>query len=423
MWLNERRGTSKVRSGVWRALLGLSVTTALLLAGQAPAADAAYFNEKIWYATLGPANTLTDCGDDYKANRAILVTEDEVGFAAAREVGTDEGIHFFADEWRRKPGEVQDQIATLKAKVKTLKGDIYNLPGQEYCLWMKQTYSVPNINNAVPVALRAVVSHYAGIGVVNGEVIVTPRSDRVSVLSRALKNGKPAVTIQVTDPVTGATYEYTSQYPEIQRPVDNGPAPAYAFTKVYAPIVSGTAKVGKTLTATLGKGKDWKPWPDSFTYQWYRNGVAISGATKVLHAADIKNLATAKVTYRLVAADKGKRITVKVTGAATGMAATTRTSGTTSTVKAGTLAKGTVGISGTRRVGKTLTATTSRWSSGVTYRYQWYRDGRKIAAATARTYTLTPADKGKRLKVKVVAGKAGYTTTSRTSKETGRIKA
>jgi hypothetical protein len=73
-----------------------------------------------------------------------------------------------------------------------------------------------------------------------------------------------------------------------------------AITKHPRPSIAGTAKVGHTLTAIAHK------WTPSVThrYQWYRNGVAISGA-------DAKR-------YTLTSSDKGKKITVKVYGSRVG---------------------------------------------------------------------------------------------------------
>lgn len=78
-------------------------------------------------------------------------------------------------------------------------------------------------------------------------------------------------------------------------------APAKKFTKVYQPTISGTAKVGKTLTA---KVKTWKPTPTSVSWQWNRNGVAIPGATKS--------------KYKLTRGDKGTKITVTTVGSRLG---------------------------------------------------------------------------------------------------------
>ncbi|MGF9662338.1 hypothetical protein AAIH25_10750 [Arthrobacter crystallopoietes] len=67
------------------------------------------------------------------------------------------------------------------------------------------------------------------------------------------------------------------------------------------PAISGTKKAGHTLTATNGS---YSTKPSSYTYQWYRNGAAISGAK---HR-----------THRLTTADNGKKITVRVTARKTG---------------------------------------------------------------------------------------------------------
>jgi hypothetical protein len=43
------------------------------------------------------------------------------------------------------------------------------------------------------------------------------------------------------------------------------------------PAITGTAKVGRTLTASHGT---WTPSPTSYTHQWYADGKAIKGATE-----------------------------------------------------------------------------------------------------------------------------------------------
>jgi len=74
--------------------------------------------------------------------------------------------------------------------------------------------------------------------------------------------------------------------------------------------ITGTAKVGSTLTGHRGK---WSPTPSSYSFQWYRNGVAIQGATNV--------------TYKLTSADRGKKVTLKVTAKKAGYLPTSHTSG------------------------------------------------------------------------------------------------
>ena len=67
------------------------------------------------------------------------------------------------------------------------------------------------------------------------------------------------------------------------------------------PVISGTAKVGRTLKVSKGT---WNLAPTSYAYQWYANGKAVSGATKS--------------SLVLKSAQKGKKITVKVVAHRTG---------------------------------------------------------------------------------------------------------
>lgn len=63
-----------------------------------------------------------------------------------------------------------------------------------------------------------------------------------------------------------------------------------------APVISGTPTVGQTLSTTNGT---WTGSPSGYTYQWNRDGVAISGATAS--------------TYVLVGGDATKTVTCTVT--------------------------------------------------------------------------------------------------------------
>jgi hypothetical protein len=71
---------------------------------------------------------------------------------------------------------------------------------------------------------------------------------------------------------------------------------ATAPVNTIAPVISGTAEIGKTLSATTGT---WDNSPASYAYQWQRGGANISGATSS--------------TYNTVLADAGTLITCEVT--------------------------------------------------------------------------------------------------------------
>ena len=55
-----------------------------------------------------------------------------------------------------------------------------------------------------------------------------------------------------------------------------------------------------------------------------------------------------------------------------------------------------------------LTAVPGAWTSGATLRYQWFRSGKAITGATARTYKVTKADAGRRVAVRVTGSKPGF---------------
>lgn len=176
-----------------------------------------------------------------------------------------------------------------------------------------------------------------------------------------------------------------------------------AFATAPAPKVSGTTKVGSTLKATAGT---WSP-TATLSYQWLRNDAAIKGATKT--------------SYKLTASDWKKKVTVKVTAKRTGYSTTTRTSVASAAVTKPFSKTTTPTISGTTRVGSTLTAGVSAWSPKASFTYQWKRNGAAIAGATSKTYKLAAVDYGKTLTVTVSGRYTGYVAKATTSKATAKI--
>ena len=190
--------------------------------------------------------------------------------------------------------------------------------------------------------------------------------------------------------VTGSRAPYTrmSRYSESTDVIDKAD-----FTATPTPKVSGTVAVGATLTASAGI---WTP-SATLGYQWFRGSTAIEGATKR--------------TYTLTAADLGAGIQVSVTGNRSGYNPVTKASAVSIEVAKGKLTSATPKISGTRKVGKKLTASAGSWGpSPVTLSYRWYRGSSAISGATAKTYTLKKADKGKTVSVRVTGAKTAYAT-------------
>lgn len=170
------------------------------------------------------------------------------------------------------------------------------------------------------------------------------------------------------------------------------------------PWITGSRKVGYSLTVapqTQVTGALIK-------YQWYRSGAAIAGATAA--------------KYTLTAADLGRIMKVRVSLSKAGYEPYAKESATTAAIVAGTLSAPTPRITGTTRYGYTLTANPGTWTAGTTLRYQWYRSGVAIRGATGRYYRLVWADRYDTIKVRVVGSKAGYTTVTKYSGSTIRIR-
>ena len=180
---------------------------------------------------------------------------------------------------------------------------------------------------------------------------------------------------------------------------DNGPndvsPPAVNTPATGAPTISGTAQVGEMLTASATGIVDIDGLTNAtFTYQWLADDTNIGGATSS--------------TYTLTTGEQGKAIKVRVTFADDASNEETLTSAATTAVaaKPNTPATGAPTISGTAQVGQTLTASTtgiadSDGLTNATFSYQWLADDAAISGATGSTYTLTTAEQGKAIKVRV----------------------
>ncbi|GAA1996334.1 hypothetical protein [Microbacterium pumilum] len=195
------------------------------------------------------------------------------------------------------------------------------------------------------------------------------------------------ISVTVTGTLTG--------YPTVSRTS----AKTVKLARAETPTISGTVAVGITLTAKTGT---WTT-GTSFTYQWYADSAAISGAKAS--------------TFVPPSTLTGKQISVKVTGAVTGYPTVGMTSA--KTTKLAVVATPT--ISGTAAVGSILTATPGTWTSGTDFTYQWYSGSTAITGATAKTYKLTSTQAGTQISVKVTGQLAGYTTVSKTSAKTAKV--
>ena len=170
-----------------------------------------------------------------------------------------------------------------------------------------------------------------------------------------------------------------------------------------APVITGTARVGQTLTVDTSAIADEDGLDNvSYSYQWIANDGT--------NDADIGGQTGS--TYTLTDEDMGKSIEVRVSFTDDADNEETLTSAATGVVaaKPNSPATGAPTIDGTAQVGETLTVLTNGITDedgldNVSYSYQWIaNDGTNdadIGGQTGSTYTLTDEDVGKSIKVRV----------------------
>jgi hypothetical protein len=157
---------------------------------------------------------------------------------------------------------------------------------------------------------------------------------------------------------------------------------------VYIPEISGDVGVGEILTTTNGTWTSDTP-IISYSYQWYRNGTEIIGATNS--------------TYTIQLADIDAYLQSEVTACDSDGCTMSGSDGfIVSTEPINTVAPS---ISGVLIVGQVLTTDDGGWDAvgAITYSYQWERGGVDIGGATSSTYTLVQADAGQTITCEVTA--------------------
>jgi len=165
------------------------------------------------------------------------------------------------------------------------------------------------------------------------------------------------------------------------------------------PTVTGKPQVGVKLTASPGT---WTPSGATYAYQWYADGVAISGATKS--------------AFTPLAAQLGQQLRVKVTASLADATSASTPSVLTTAVAPGVLtATAPPVVAGSPQVGVQVSTTSSTWSPTASRAYQWLAGGKPIAGATQSVFTPAAEQVGLPLTVRVTATRAGYTTATSTS--------
>jgi hypothetical protein len=189
-------------------------------------------------------------------------------------------------------------------------------------------------------------------------------------------------------------------------------AAAAAPSNTTSPAVSGTAKVGQTLTVSNGT---WSGSPTGYTYHWQR----CTSSTSCTDIAGATNQ-----SYVVRAADAGRTLRAVVT-ATNADGSSTANSNQTATVAASGGPVNTVrpSISGDAVVGGTLTVDVGSWNGSPTsYSYQWLQCAgagaacTRVPGATGKSYGIRLGDAYSSLRVDVTAKNADGQTTKRSSK-------
>jgi hypothetical protein len=193
-----------------------------------------------------------------------------------------------------------------------------------------------------------------------------------------------------------AAYSEGSSVPVLSAPVTLAPP-----RNRKRPSVAGPRVVGYRVACGYGA---WA-WPGaaSFRVAWLRNGRPLTGKTGL--------------TYRVQAADVGKRLACRVTlRASTGPTATAVSTAVTPGVRLRLLSA--PQVRGSAAVGSTLLCTTGRWAhtGRLGLSVTWRRDGRAIAGGTSARHLVAAADEGHaiscKVRIRVTDQTATYTTGS-----------
>lgn len=168
------------------------------------------------------------------------------------------------------------------------------------------------------------------------------------------------------------------------------------------PTISGAAQRGQRLHAQPGSWSGTQP--IHFGYHWQRCSAAGTNCSNIGGATDND--------YTLTAADVGRTVRVVVTGsnsAGSSSAASSPTDVVVEPQRPVNTASPT--ISGAAQLGSTLTANPGSWAGPgpITFGFQWIRCDQVgdhcgfVTGANSQTYTLTSADVGHAMRVRVAA--------------------
>jgi len=183
-----------------------------------------------------------------------------------------------------------------------------------------------------------------------------------------------------------------------------------------APAVSVTVGNSSSLSAWGGSWSGYEA--PELTYAWYSctSGGSDTPATRPSSCSAISGATSSELLPQNLG---GKYIRVEVTGT-NSRGTATRFSAAFGPIASAPAVTGNPAISGTARVGRTLTASTGTWTGSPTLSYQWFRCTRvgrdnptatpsgctAISGATLDAYQLIPTDRSRFIRVRVTGTNA-----------------
>ena len=263
----------------------IAVAVYALVDGSWDEIDGAYTSEYGYYSVRGLRGGTYRVGfvDDDNGNYATEYYDNKASIDSATDVVVPESatvanIDAELDDGSHITGKVTNPGGTGIADVAVVA---YSLQpdGEGGNSWQEATFASTEGDGAYDMGGLPGGTYRLGFEDLENEVYKTEYfDDKPSV--------DDAVDIVVT---TGATVADTNAELAVDLP---------RVTNTARPTISGTPVVGQTLTAKPGT---WTPTGATFTYQWLADDTEISGASAT--------------TYKLVAGDAGKKISIEVTGA------------------------------------------------------------------------------------------------------------
>lgn len=182
---------------------------------------------------------------------------------------------------------------------------------------------------------------------------------------------------------------------------ESAPTQMVTGGKISAPTsltVIGAAKFGESLSAAP---YFWDP-TVTLDYAWQREG-----SSSVLGRSQ---------NYVVAVADVGKRIRLTLRATKLGHDTVTLITPYSSKITLRSFASPPIpSITGTMKVGKTVTGVTGVWLENPNVSYQWLLDGKPISKATKATLKIPTSAKNRKLSIRVTATKPGYVSVSKTS--------